>query len=425
MKDFFSRILVTGLMTFFVCIGTVGCGNQPVTSVYTPVQMVSAIATSQSDLPELKEIDSTDADFMEYVENHYQINAKKVSEGAVLYPFGVTASEFAVFVCTSQKDAQEVQSALVTYASDRADSFVGYAPGEAAIAENAEVVTRGCYVALLMCPNPNMAVSTFHACFEDADDTVNSSANRDSHLGTESDVEKDSRLDTDINTGEDSQSKVDADNQSKVEGDTDTEVYHGDRVLEALKAENSEELSGKDLAVYHVVSEALQTLITSDMTVYDKELAVHDFIVRSTVYDPEAHSAAPDASPDPDNDNPYGTLVKGYAICYGYASSFQLFMDVLNIQCVSISGWARGDEEHAWNMVCLEGDWYCVDVGWDDPLGIKGDEVQHTFFNVTSAYMRRTDHQWDEANTPEATGTKYAYKSVLNQLFQALYSFSN
>jgi transglutaminase/protease-like cytokinesis protein 3 len=85
-------------------------------------------------------------------------------------------------------------------------------------------------------------------------------------------------------------------------------------------------------------------------------------------------------------------------------------MDLLGIECVSVHGSAYDDrEEHAWNMVKLDGGWYCVDVTWDDPIGQFGST--YTFFNVTSNFMHGTDHQWDESSVPEATATKYANKA--------------
>ena len=49
---------------------------------------------------------------------------------------------------------------------------------------------------------------------------------------------------------------------------------------------------------------------------------------------------------------------------------------------------------------------------------LQGEELMastHRYFNVTSDYMRETDHQWDYDNVPEATATRYRWdgKSAL------------
>lgn len=43
-------------------------------------------------------------------------------------------------------------------------------------------------------------------------------------------------------------------------------------------------------------------------------------------------------------------------------------MDMLGIENGTVSGEA-GDEQHIWNTVKLDDQWYHVDVTWDDPIG--------------------------------------------------------
>lgn len=121
-----------------------------------------------------------------------------------------------------------------------------------------------------------------------------------------------------------------------------------------------------------------------------------------------AFSHAPSKEGGTDSDNPYGVLICHTGNCWGYSSTFQLFMDMLGIECITVYGTPNnGGVEHAWNMVRLDGEWYCVDVAWDDPIG---GSPGHTYFNVTSEYLRKGSiHHWDEASVPEAAGTDYAY----------------
>ena len=141
------------------------------------------------------------------------------------------------------------------------------------------------------------------------------------------------------------------------------------------------------------------------------ELAVHDWLVEwgsydRTVYDNPNHSGRTGYR------DPWGMLVGGYGNCLGYSSTFQLLMDLSGVECITVVGAAFGSrEDHAWNMVKLDGEWYCVDVTWDDPTGAARNGRHHRYFNVTSAYLRETDHQWDYRNVPEATAAAYAWKA--------------
>lgn len=146
------------------------------------------------------------------------------------------------------------------------------------------------------------------------------------------------------------------------------------------------------------------------MSDYEKELAIHDWMTGWSSFDMDVFSHAPEAGAEADNRNPYGFFVNRSAMCYGYSSTFQLFMDMLDIECITVYGAPNSNgTEHSWNMVKLDGEWYCVDVAWDAPIdGSPG----HTYFNVTSDRLRQGSiHRWDEALVPEATGTAYAYGS--------------
>ncbi|MCL2166535.1 MAG: hypothetical protein FWH49_04520, partial [Clostridiales bacterium] len=188
--------------------------------------------------------------------------------------------------------------------------------------------------------------------------------------------------------------------------ETMDDVYDPASILAAWTGGDSSALSEKNRTILDICTEIIAGLITADMDAYDKELAIHDWIIEWADYDSESLSNAPDAKPDPDNDNPYGLLVGKRAVCMGYTTTFQLFMDMLNIECITVRG-AATSGEHAWNMVRLDGEWYCVDLTWDDPSrAAQSDAVKHQYFNVTSDFMRRSRHFWDENEVPEATAGK-------------------
>ena len=58
-------------------------------------------------------------------------------------------------------------------------------------------------------------------------------------------------------------------------------------------------------------------------------------------------------------------------VCEGYSRAFMVLCQRLGIPCVLADGMARSrvnetPGEHMWNYVLLEGDWYAVDVSWND-----------------------------------------------------------
>lgn len=169
-------------------------------------------------------------------------------------------------------------------------------------------------------------------------------------------------------------------------------------IVSAYEAGDTTGLTARQVTLLDKYYEILGSCVRTDMTAYEKELAVHDYLVENVAYDvsesgEDAHSA-------------YGALVLGKAVCDGYAESFQTLMDMLGIECCFISG-TGNNESHAWNMVKLDGAWYHVDVTFDDPVGSEG-LISHKYFNLTDAEIN-LDHMWEHADFPMAVGNKYSY----------------
>lgn len=68
--------------------------------------------------------------------------------------------------------------------------------------------------------------------------------------------------------------------------------------------------------------------------------------------------------------NIYGGLIDGQGVCESYAESFKFLCDLSGLTCISVMGKAgipEPDEYHLWNYVMMDdGNWYAVDVTWDD-----------------------------------------------------------
>ena len=183
-------------------------------------------------------------------------------------------------------------------------------------------------------------------------------------------------------------------------GEDDMTLYDTEPILAAWKSGDASALADKDAAILEKAAGVLDEVIDEDMTAYEKERAVYRWITSHVTYDMDHYDKL--AVLDPDSSNPYGALYNGKAICVGFATTFQLFMDMLDVECVTVLGASRqSTEDHAWNMVRLDGQWYCVDSTWDE----SDAEPDWKYFNVTSDWMSCTDHQWDYENVPEATAT--------------------
>lgn len=95
---------------------------------------------------------------------------------------------------------------------------------------------------------------------------------------------------------------------------------------------------------------------------------IHDWLCKNVSYDSTAASD-PAAIQFSNQQNVYGALVEGSAVCGGYAHAFEYLCQCLDIPCKYVSGvgyTSTGAEPHAWNSVLISGEWLDVDVTWDD-----------------------------------------------------------
>ena len=174
-------------------------------------------------------------------------------------------------------------------------------------------------------------------------------------------------------------------------------LYDSSAVLAAWRGE-TRQLTEKEAAILEAARAVLAEIVTEDMTPAQKERSIYSWLVGSVAYDQSHYD--PLTGADRNSYTPYSPLLEGKGVCLGFASTFQLLLDMCGVECLTVVGAAYSSrEDHAWNMVRLNGNWYCVDPTWDAG---RTDSRLWLFFNVTSSWMAMTDHQWDYSAVPEA-----------------------
>jgi hypothetical protein len=392
---------------------------------------------SQSELPPMSVMTPDEEHFSHHIEENYLLDTGVLLDGAVYYAEGTQASEIAVLKLGEEAAPEQVEEVLAEYIERRAQSFAGYFPQQEALIQDSIVAANGEYVALLICEEPVEAETAFLACFSENPPALPaaplpvvplpSEPGQDKPVDTPSEetepdpeeqkepAEPDHPPDETDEEPNESEAEATPAVDALAEQEPEEELpdeYDAAAILEAWQSGDDSGLSERNFEILTVCRDVIEELITEDMEDYEKELVIHDWIAEWTAYDEGLLSNAPDAEPHPENDNPYGLLIEQQAACEGYALTFQLFMDMLEIECITVSGtnlW--GYEEHVWNMVRLDdGEWYCVDVTWDDTadvLGREGAPTGRKYFNVTSDFMFYNDHQWDPEGIPVATSTRF------------------
>ncbi len=156
-----------------------------------------------------------------------------------------------------------------------------------------------------------------------------------------------------------------------------------------------------------------------NMSEFERELYVHDYLVKNCVYEEKTSS----------KDNRYtiyGCLVDQSAVCEGYKNAFQQLLAYCGIKSFGVSGSLDNSEsiDHVWNAVMIDGDYYYTDVTWDD----SEDMVMYDYFNLTSKELTHSHsiaEKFDDVSDaadfdssevlsynlyiPECKATKYNY----------------
>lgn len=188
-------------------------------------------------------------------------------------------------------------------------------------------------------------------------------------------------------------------------------LYNTKPIADAYLSGDSSTLSEFDKSIYDKAIEIISNVITDDMSDYEKELAIHDYITLHTTYDMDSLGILDEHSKN--SENPYGALINRKAICTGYTSTFKMFMDMFEIPNIAVFAKDASDNNHAWNMIQLDDEWYYVDATWDDPVPDEENRLAlHKYFNVTEDFLKNNEHVWDSSNLPKANSTKYSYEKM-------------
>ena len=291
-----------------------------------------------------------------YLQAIYGLESGSWTDCAVYRAGGAEAFEIAVIRFVDQTAAQAGAEALTEYLAVREGDFTGYAPEQADMVHGSRAVTSqygdG---AFLVCADPEEAEKAFLASYTALARIPFDPPNED-----------------------------------------DMTIYDTSAILAAWNSGDTDGLTEKDAAILDMAGAVMEKQTRPDMTDYEKEKALYTWVTANVIYDQDHYD--PLKQVDPSSYDPYGPLANGKGVCLGVASLFQLLMDMAGVECMTVIGASRANQgDHAWNMVRLDGQWYCVDPTWD----VGGSQETWRYFNVSSDWMAATDHQWDYDAVPE------------------------
>ena len=181
------------------------------------------------------------------------------------------------------------------------------------------------------------------------------------------------------------------------------------QISDAYKAGSTAGLSKRDKETLEMASAVLDEIITEDMSDYEKEKAVYDWMTTELTHDRGVLQVIPNTQED--CDNPYGVLKYHNAVCVGYATTFRLFMQMMDIECKVVH---NNDLYHSWDLVKLDDNWYHVDVYSDQG------SATYAHFNMNDD-LASFGQDWDREFFPAATSLEYNYSYQNRQSVEDIY----
>lgn len=103
-------------------------------------------------------------------------------------------------------------------------------------------------------------------------------------------------------------------------------------------------------------AEAYLQTVNPQASDYEKVKYVYETIVLETEYERDAE----------DSQNIYSVFVNHESVCQGYAKAAQYLLTRLGVRATLVKGTVYGGENHAWNLVWIDGAAYYMDTTWGD-----------------------------------------------------------
>ena len=200
--------------------------------------------------------------------------------------------------------------------------------------------------------------------------------------------------------------------------------------------------NSRALAIYNILQAIYKE---TDLTKFDDfytELFYHDVVTYVGVYnDAAADSITNGEAATEKYGNAftvYGTLVDGSCVCEGYAKTLDLLFRLSGMESYYVTGKAdtngdnaiqnsNDDAGHAWNIVSIDGDWYQLDVTWDDSTELKdalGIEDYYMYFNISDE-VAGAERTWDTKLYPECNSMDMNYYIYTGRYMQNHLQFSD
>ena len=163
-----------------------------------------------------------------------------------------------------------------------------------------------------------------------------------------------------------------------------------------LDNRSSTEIQNQRDEITRAAKDIVLSMNTSGKSEYQIIYDINQYLCDNVYYPDEPYIS--------DDFTPYGVFESGRAVCDGYARATKILADYCNLECYYVSGFCNSSSGasggHAWNLVKIDGQYYQLDVTWND-CGQSND-----YFLVTDDFMTLS-RTWETSNYPSSAQLPY------------------
>ncbi len=182
--------------------------------------------------------------------------------------------------------------------------------------------------------------------------------------------------------------------------------YPGNRIVDAYFSQDTSMLNEKEQKALEVAVEMVEDANAEAENNWELEMLLYTALVdKITYYSSDMSYETPEEQPW--YLNAVGALTLGAANCQGYADAFFTVASIAGFE-VGRMGVETSEDPHMVNTICLDGQWYVVDVTYGDTEGASTD------YRLLNAGMDMIgEYWWDEQAErhpiAETTNPEYYY----------------
>lgn len=167
--------------------------------------------------------------------------------------------------------------------------------------------------------------------------------------------------------------------------------------LNIMYSLSADSIHTKQEAVATEAKNIVNSVVTAGMSDEEKVMAIWSYLEENTEYDVAALEYAEqneftDVSGFEDSFEAYGIMCKKVGVCQSYAYCYKILLNLVEVPCITLTGYMDMTLPHAWNAVYLDGAWRWIDA----TNNLTNSGIPYMLYQTSSVYAEKASYLLDD-----------------------------